>query len=118
MNVCHTYYYVPWGKGNVGYNSWDGPNPPAPRPLFRRSRCHPPGKCGSMWIPGPCPGGSHAWKIAHMNSPSFFVTPGYGDHQRQKWHYSQAVRYGSRVEISGKAVGTTTGVFQTRSQTK
>ena len=53
MNVCHTYYYVPWGKGNVGYNSWDGPNPPAPRPLFRRL----PGKCGSMWIPGPCPGG-------------------------------------------------------------
>ncbi len=37
-----------------------------------------------------------------MTSPSFFVTPGYGDRQRQKWHYSQAVRYGNRVDISGQ----------------
>jgi enamine deaminase RidA (YjgF/YER057c/UK114 family) len=37
-----------------------------------------------------------------MNSPSFFETPGYGDRQRQNWHYSQAVRYGNRVEISGQ----------------
>jgi enamine deaminase RidA (YjgF/YER057c/UK114 family) len=37
-----------------------------------------------------------------MTSPSFFVTPGYGNRQRQKWHYSQAVRYGNRVDISGQ----------------
>ena len=40
MNVCHTWYYVDPGKGNVPYhlddgtvtlehsNVWDGPNPP------------------------------------------------------------------------------------------
>jgi enamine deaminase RidA (YjgF/YER057c/UK114 family) len=37
-----------------------------------------------------------------MNSPSFFATPGYGDRQLQNWHYSQAVRYGNRVETSGQ----------------
>jgi enamine deaminase RidA (YjgF/YER057c/UK114 family) len=37
-----------------------------------------------------------------MTSPSFFVTPGYGNRQRQKWHYSQALRYGNRVDISGQ----------------
>lgn len=28
-NVCHTYYYVNFGTGNVASNIWDGPNPPA-----------------------------------------------------------------------------------------
>ncbi len=37
-----------------------------------------------------------------MNSPSFFATPGCGDRQLQNRHYSQAVRYGNRVEISGQ----------------
>jgi enamine deaminase RidA (YjgF/YER057c/UK114 family) len=37
-----------------------------------------------------------------MNSASFFVTPGYGDRQRQNLHYSQAVRHGNRVETSGQ----------------
>jgi hypothetical protein len=27
-NVCHTYYYVNFGTGNVASNIWDGPNPP------------------------------------------------------------------------------------------
>ena len=26
--VCHTYYYVNFGTGNVASNIWDGPNPP------------------------------------------------------------------------------------------
>src|SRR5262249_17875493 len=41
-------------------------------------------------------------KMAQMVTPTFFATPGYGDRQRQKYHYSQAVRYGDRVEISGQ----------------
>lgn len=39
---------------------------------------------------------------SHMSSAAFFVTPGYGDRQRQDFHYSQAVRYGNRVETSGQ----------------
>ncbi len=59
MNVCHMYYYVPWGKGNVGYDIWDGPDPPGPPTLIQAppGLPPPPGKCWSMWIPGPCPGG-------------------------------------------------------------
>jgi hypothetical protein len=59
MNVCHTYYYVPWGKGNVGYDIWDGPNPPGPQTLISAppGLPPPPGTCWNMWIPGPCPGG-------------------------------------------------------------
>jgi hypothetical protein len=30
-NVCHTYYIVNFGMGNVAQNIWDGPNPP-PKP--------------------------------------------------------------------------------------
>jgi enamine deaminase RidA (YjgF/YER057c/UK114 family) len=44
----------------------------------------------------------HTRKMAYMNSASFFVTPGYGDRQRQNFHYSQAVRHGNRVETSGQ----------------
>jgi hypothetical protein len=34
-NVCHTYYIVYSGLGNVAQNIWDGPNPPPkpPRPV-------------------------------------------------------------------------------------
>ena len=27
-NVCHTWYSVNWGQGNVSLTIWDGPNPP------------------------------------------------------------------------------------------
>ncbi len=37
-----------------------------------------------------------------MTKPEFFVTPGYGDRQLADLHYSQAVRIGDRVEISGQ----------------
>jgi hypothetical protein len=59
MGVCHTYFYVPWGQGNVGANIWEGANPPppdqlpAPLPVQRP----PAGMCWAMWIPAPCPNG-------------------------------------------------------------
>lgn len=37
-----------------------------------------------------------------MDKPEFFVTPGYGDRLRDLLHYSQAVKVGNRVEISGQ----------------
>jgi enamine deaminase RidA (YjgF/YER057c/UK114 family) len=36
------------------------------------------------------------------SSPEFFATPGYGERQLERMHYSQAVRIGDRVEISGQ----------------
>jgi enamine deaminase RidA (YjgF/YER057c/UK114 family) len=38
-----------------------------------------------------------------MKKPEFFVTPGYGEYMLNKLHYSQAVKIGDRVEISGQA---------------
>ncbi len=43
-----------------------------------------------------------ATKMEQMGRPTFFVTPGYGDRQLRMFHYSQAVRYGDRVEIAGQ----------------
>jgi len=37
-----------------------------------------------------------------MQQVEFFVTPGYGDKLKERLHYSQAVRIGDRVEISGQ----------------
>lgn len=37
-----------------------------------------------------------------MNQPEFFVTPGYGERQRRRYHYSQAVKIGNRLELSGQ----------------
>lgn len=37
-----------------------------------------------------------------MQDVEFFVTPGYGEMFREQRHYSQAVRIGDRVEISGQ----------------
>jgi hypothetical protein len=34
-NICHTYYFVYSGQGNVAQNIWDGENPPAPPPWPR-----------------------------------------------------------------------------------
>jgi hypothetical protein len=56
-NVCHTYYYVYHGQGNVAQNIWEGRNPPGPPPpagpFFTPPL--PPGWCWSLFIPGPCP---------------------------------------------------------------
>lgn len=43
MNICHTFWFVDYGKGNVARNKtgppapwvWDGPNPPP------SDRCYP-----------------------------------------------------------------------------
>jgi enamine deaminase RidA (YjgF/YER057c/UK114 family) len=37
-----------------------------------------------------------------MQKPLFFITPGYGQRLCDLLHYSQAVRVGDRVEISGQ----------------
>ncbi|MDT3439274.1 MULTISPECIES: Rid family hydrolase [unclassified Pseudofrankia] len=37
-----------------------------------------------------------------MSKPEFFVTPGYGERNLELFHYSQAVKVGNRVEISGQ----------------
>lgn len=37
-----------------------------------------------------------------MSRPEFFVTPGYGEIARTRNHYSQALRVGDRIEISGQ----------------
>ena len=66
MHVCHTWYRVAAGAGNVpegphnASDVWEGPNPPPPAPPpapAPRGLPPPPGTCWNMWIPGPCPGG-------------------------------------------------------------
>lgn len=37
-----------------------------------------------------------------MSKAEFFVTPGYGERNLELFHYSQAVKIGDRVEISGQ----------------
>ncbi|MEJ1177258.1 RidA family protein [Agrobacterium sp. CMT1] len=37
-----------------------------------------------------------------MTKPEMFITPGYGEKLRDLLHYSQAVKIGDRVEISGQ----------------
>lgn len=37
-----------------------------------------------------------------MDKPEFFITPGYGETFYEKLGYSQAVKVGNRVEISGQ----------------
>jgi enamine deaminase RidA (YjgF/YER057c/UK114 family) len=37
-----------------------------------------------------------------MAKPEFFYTPGYGEIARSRTHYSQALRIGDRIEISGQ----------------
>ena len=37
-----------------------------------------------------------------MDKPEFFLTPGYGQRLYDLLHYSQAVKIGNRVEISGQ----------------
>ncbi|HTI76309.1 MAG TPA: hypothetical protein VL634_15035 [Mycobacterium sp.] len=66
MNVCHTWYRVAEGAGNVpeGPNNasdvWEGDNPPppaAPPAPPPPGLPPPPGMCWAMWIPAPCPNG-------------------------------------------------------------
>ena len=41
-------------------------------------------------------------EVNSASEVSFHVTPGYGEKLRDMLHYSQAVRIGNRVEISGQ----------------
>ncbi len=41
-SICHTYYYVLPGQGNVSSMIWDGENPPAPPPPQPALYCDPP----------------------------------------------------------------------------
>jgi hypothetical protein len=57
-NVCHTYWYVRHGQGNVANNIFEGVAPPAeppPPPSFTPPL--PPGWCWALFLPGPCPPG-------------------------------------------------------------
>lgn len=53
--VCHTYWYVYSGQGNVAHNIFEGevpPPPPPPPPGITPAL--PPGYCWYLFIPGPC----------------------------------------------------------------
>jgi hypothetical protein len=59
-NICHEYWFVYHGQGNVAQNIWDGPNPPGPPPgqgVPAPPPPLPPGWCWAMFLPGPCPPG-------------------------------------------------------------
>ena len=59
--ICHEYWFVYHGQGNVAQNIWDGPDPPAPPPTtpFTPLPPLPPGLCWPVgsFIPVPiaCP---------------------------------------------------------------
>lgn len=58
-NVCHTYWYVYHGQGNVASNIFEGEAPPAPPPPPPNlTPPLPPGWCWSLFIPTTsCPNG-------------------------------------------------------------
>ncbi|MBO0677571.1 hypothetical protein JRC04_08870 [Mycolicibacterium sp. S2-37] len=59
-SICHEYWLVYHGQGNVAQNVWDGPNPPGPPPgqgVGTPPPPLPPGWCWAMFLPGPCPPG-------------------------------------------------------------
>jgi hypothetical protein len=58
-NVCHTYWYVYHGQGNVASNIFEGDTPPAPPPPPPNlTPPLPPGWCWSLFLPTTsCPNG-------------------------------------------------------------
>ena len=56
-NVCHEYWFVYHGQGNVAKNIWEGPNPPGPPPgqHFVPPPPIPAGWCWGLFLPSPCP---------------------------------------------------------------
>ncbi len=59
-NICHEWWLVDYGMGNVAKNIWDGPNPPprAPTQGYVPPPPLPPGLCwptGGTFIPVPIP---------------------------------------------------------------
>lgn len=54
-SVCHTYWYVYFGQGNVADNIFEGEvPPPAPPPPPGFTPPLPPGYCWYLFLPGPC----------------------------------------------------------------
>jgi hypothetical protein len=54
MNVCHDWWVVNMGQGNVGpypNNLWDGNTGGGPPPGWTPQPCY------AMWVPAPCPNG-------------------------------------------------------------
>jgi enamine deaminase RidA (YjgF/YER057c/UK114 family) len=49
-----------------------------------------------------CNEGCATQLVKVMNEPEFFVPPGAGESLLQQFHFSQAVKIGNRVEISGQ----------------
>ena len=58
-NVCHTYWYVYSGQGNVAHNIFEGDTPPPPPPPPPNlTPPLPPGWCWALFIPTTsCPNG-------------------------------------------------------------
>ena len=55
-NVCHTYWYVLPGQGNVANNIFEGLTPPPPPPSAPGfTPPIPPGWCWGLFLPSPCP---------------------------------------------------------------
>ncbi len=55
-NVCHTYWYVTPGQGNVANNIFEGAAPPPPPPAAPGfTPPIPPGWCWGLFLPSPCP---------------------------------------------------------------
>ena len=51
-----------------------------------------------------------------MSKPEFFVTPGYGERNLKLFHYSQAVKIGNRLELSGQGGWNDDWEFPSRSR--
>ncbi len=41
MSVCHEWWYVNWGSGNISPGIWDGDNPPPPPEALEPRPCPP-----------------------------------------------------------------------------
>lgn len=48
-SICHEYWYVYFGQGNVAQNIWDGPDPPGPPPDIKGYQPPPPLPPGWCW---------------------------------------------------------------------
>ncbi len=51
-SICHEYWYVYFGQGNVAQNIWDGPDPPGPPPDIKGYQPPPPLPPGWCWPTG------------------------------------------------------------------
>jgi len=57
--------------------------------------------------------GSHQNGRHSVEHPAFIIPPGYGEHQRDLYHYAQAVKIGNRIETAGQGGWTDTCEYPT-----